>query len=161
MTAPSETPRFVAVEPLLFGSIGFEIWTPPGAHTSGLYIGRRASHDALLRREDALALRDWLNRALGDIALSASEARAAALEKALRNATDPLTTTSVTAGRPREEIEMSEPTSGQDFRNVEQSNRVEALGNAVRYRIKEETPEQVVEAARKYFEFLQGAIKEG
>jgi hypothetical protein len=41
-------------------------------------------------------------------------------------------------------------------RSVEQLNRVEALANAVRHRLKEETPEQVVAAAQKYFEFLQG-----
>lgn len=44
-------------------------------------------------------------------------------------------------------------------RNVEQLNRVEALANAVRHRLKEETPEQVVQAAEKYFEFLQGTSK--
>lgn len=38
----------------------------------------------------------------------------------------------------------------------EQMNRINALDNAVRHRLKEETPEQVVEAAKKYFEFLQG-----
>ena len=41
-------------------------------------------------------------------------------------------------------------------RSVEELNRVEALANAVRHRLKEETPEQVVAAAQKYFEFLQG-----
>lgn len=41
-------------------------------------------------------------------------------------------------------------------RSVEELNRVEALANAVRHRLKEETPEQVVQAAQKYFEFLQG-----
>lgn len=44
-------------------------------------------------------------------------------------------------------------------RNVEQLNRVEALANAVRHRLKEETPDQVVEAAGKYFAFLQGTPK--
>ena len=45
-------------------------------------------------------------------------------------------------------------------RNVEQLNRVEALANAVRHRLKEETPDQVVEAAEKYFAFLQGTTKQ-
>lgn len=44
-------------------------------------------------------------------------------------------------------------------RNVEQLNRVEALANAVRHRLKDETPEQVVAAAEKYFAFLQGTPK--
>lgn len=44
-------------------------------------------------------------------------------------------------------------------RSVEELNRVEALANAVRHRLKEETPEQVVAAAQKYFEFLQGTTK--
>jgi len=44
-------------------------------------------------------------------------------------------------------------------RSVEELNRVEALANAVRHRLKEETPEQVVSAAQKYFEFLQGTTK--
>ena len=42
-------------------------------------------------------------------------------------------------------------------RTVEEFNRIEALANAVRHRLKEETPEQVVQAAQKYFEFLQGS----
>ena len=42
-------------------------------------------------------------------------------------------------------------------RTVDQLNRVEALANAVRHRLKEETPEQVVQAAQKYFEVLQGS----
>lgn len=44
-------------------------------------------------------------------------------------------------------------------RTVEEYNRIEALANAVRHRLKEETPEQVVAAAQKYFEFLQGTPK--
>ena len=44
-------------------------------------------------------------------------------------------------------------------RSVEGLNRVEALANAVRHRLKEETPDQVVAAAQKYFEFLQGPPK--
>lgn len=44
-------------------------------------------------------------------------------------------------------------------RSVEALNRVEALANAVRHRLKEETPEQVVAAAEKYFAFLQGTPK--
>jgi len=38
----------------------------------------------------------------------------------------------------------------------EQQNRTEALQNAVRHRLKEETPDKVVESAEKYFKFLQG-----
>ena len=41
----------------------------------------------------------------------------------------------------------------------EQMNRINALDNAVRHRLKEETPDQVVEAAKKYFAFLQGDKK--
>lgn len=51
---------------------------------------------------------------------------------------------------------METQKAGIDYRNAEQLNRVEALANAVRHRLKEETPEQVVEAAKRYFEFLQG-----
>jgi hypothetical protein len=51
---------------------------------------------------------------------------------------------------------MDTQKSGIDYRNAEQLNRVEALANAVRHRLKEETPEQVVKAAQQYFEFLQG-----
>lgn len=39
---------------------------------------------------------------------------------------------------------------------VERLNRVEALGNAVRHRLREENADEVVKAAQKYFEFLQG-----
>ncbi len=35
-------------------------------------------------------------------------------------------------------------------------NRIEALANAVRHRMKEETPEDIVKSAQKYLEFLQG-----
>lgn len=38
----------------------------------------------------------------------------------------------------------------------EQMNRINALDNAVRHRLKEETAEDCVKAAEKYFEFLQG-----
>jgi len=38
----------------------------------------------------------------------------------------------------------------------EQQNRTEALQNAVRHRLKEETADNVVESAEKYFKFLQG-----
>lgn len=41
----------------------------------------------------------------------------------------------------------------------ESQMRMNALDNAVRHRLKEETPEQVVQAAQKYFEFLQGQQK--
>lgn len=44
-------------------------------------------------------------------------------------------------------------------RTVEEVNRIEALNNAVRHRLKEESPDQVVAAAQKYFEFLQGTHK--
>ena len=39
--------------------------------------------------------------------------------------------------------------------NVERLNRVEALNNAVRHRLREETADDVVKSAQKYFEFLQ------
>ena len=38
----------------------------------------------------------------------------------------------------------------------EQDMRVEALNNAVRHRLANETPSNVVEAAKKYLQFLQG-----
>jgi len=38
----------------------------------------------------------------------------------------------------------------------EHRNRVEALANAVRHRLREETPEEVVKAAEMYYRFLQG-----
>lgn len=41
-------------------------------------------------------------------------------------------------------------------RSVEELNRVEALANAVRHRLREETADDVVKSAQKYFEFLQG-----
>ena len=41
----------------------------------------------------------------------------------------------------------------------EQKNRVEALHNAVRHRLREELPDDVVKSAEKYFEFLQGDTK--
>lgn len=34
--------------------------------------------------------------------------------------------------------------------------RVEALANAVRHRLKEETADDVVKSAEKYFQFLKG-----
>jgi hypothetical protein len=37
--------------------------------------------------------------------------------------------------------------------------RIEALQNAVRHRLKEETPDDVVKSAAKYFEFLRGGTK--
>lgn len=40
--------------------------------------------------------------------------------------------------------------------NVDRLNRVEALANAVRHRLKEETADDVVKSAQKYFEFLNG-----
>lgn len=41
----------------------------------------------------------------------------------------------------------------------EQQNRIEALANAVRHRLKEETADDVVKSAEKYFQFLQGKTK--
>ena len=41
----------------------------------------------------------------------------------------------------------------------EQQNRIEALANAVRHRLKEETADDIVESAEKYYEFLQGDDK--
>ena len=41
----------------------------------------------------------------------------------------------------------------------EQKNRIEALANAVRHRLKEETADDVVASAEKYFKFLQGDSK--
>ena len=38
----------------------------------------------------------------------------------------------------------------------EHQNRVEALANAVRHRLKEETADDIVKSAEKYFKFLQG-----
>ncbi len=38
----------------------------------------------------------------------------------------------------------------------ENQNRVEALANAVRHRLKEEKPDDIVKSAQQYFEFLQG-----
>lgn len=38
----------------------------------------------------------------------------------------------------------------------EQQNRIEALANAVRHRLKEETSDDIVKSAEKYFQFLQG-----
>ena len=40
--------------------------------------------------------------------------------------------------------------------NRENQDRVEALANAVRHRLKEEKPNDIVKSAQKYFEFLQG-----
>lgn len=38
----------------------------------------------------------------------------------------------------------------------EQMNRINALDNAVRHRLKEETAEDCVRAAEKYYAFLKG-----
>jgi hypothetical protein len=40
--------------------------------------------------------------------------------------------------------------------SVEELQRMNAMDNAVRHRLKEESPEQVVQAAQKYLDFLQG-----
>ena len=37
--------------------------------------------------------------------------------------------------------------------------KIEALQNAVRHRLKEETPDDVVKSAQKYFAFLKGDAK--
>lgn len=58
-----------------------------------------------------------------------------------------------TTGRSRQEAMMqTEPV----YRTIEDLNRVEALANAVRHRIKDEDADTVVENAKKYFAFLQG-----
>lgn len=44
----------------------------------------------------------------------------------------------------------------QEHQDREHQNRVEALANAVRHRLREETPEDIVKSAEKYFQFLQG-----
>tara|TARA_R110000737_G_scaffold311448_1_gene320454 strand:- start:271 stop:501 length:231 start_codon:yes stop_codon:yes gene_type:complete len=41
---------------------------------------------------------------------------------------------------------------------IERQNRVEALANAVRHRLREEDADAIVRSAQKYFEFLQGVI---
>lgn len=46
------------------------------------------------------------------------------------------------------------------YRTIEEMNRVEALQNAVRHRIKEEKADDVVKSAEKYFAFLQGKTAE-
>ena len=38
----------------------------------------------------------------------------------------------------------------------ERDNRIEALNSAVRHKTRNETPDEVVEAAELYFKFLQG-----
>jgi hypothetical protein len=43
-----------------------------------------------------------------------------------------------------------------DSQEAERLNRIEALANAVRHRLREESPDEVVIAAQKYFNFLQG-----
>lgn len=40
--------------------------------------------------------------------------------------------------------------------SVEEIQRMNAMDNAVRHRLKEETPDQVVASAKKYLDFLQG-----
>jgi len=39
---------------------------------------------------------------------------------------------------------------------TERENRAEALANAVGHRLKDETPDDIVEAAKLYLVFLQG-----
>ncbi len=55
------------------------------------------------------------------------------------------------AGRSRRRSEMDDET--------ENKNRIEALANAVRHRLKDETADDIVESAKKYFKFLQGDDK--
>lgn len=59
----------------------------------------------------------------------------------------------VTTGRSHKETMMA--TDVNEHLNVERLNRVEALNNAVRHRLREETADDVVKSAQKYFEFLQ------
>ena len=47
-----------------------------------------------------------------------------------------------------------------DNQEAERLNRIEALANAVRHRLREESPDEVVLAAQKYFNFLQGKLSE-
>jgi hypothetical protein len=56
---------------------------------------------------------------------------------------------------PAKETTMETKESERTVRSVEQQNRLEALSHAVRHRMREENPTEVVEAAKKYFEFLQ------
>jgi hypothetical protein len=51
---------------------------------------------------------------------------------------------------------MTMATDTTEHLNVERLNRVEALANAVRHRLREENADDVVKSAQKYFEFLQG-----
>ncbi len=43
--------------------------------------------------------------------------------------------------------------------NREHDDRIEALANAVRHRLKEETADDIVKSAEKYFTFLNGENK--
>lgn len=47
-----------------------------------------------------------------------------------------------------------------DRAEAERLNRIEALANAVRHRLREESPDEVVVAAQKYFTFLQGNLSQ-
>jgi hypothetical protein len=51
---------------------------------------------------------------------------------------------------------MTMTTDTTEHLNVERLNRVEALANAVRHRLREENADDVVKSAQKYFDFLQG-----
>ena len=42
----------------------------------------------------------------------------------------------------------------------EHQNRIEALANAVRHRLKEESADDIVKSAEKYFQFLEGNSKD-
>ena len=42
----------------------------------------------------------------------------------------------------------------------EHQNRIEALANAVRHRLKEESADDIVKSAQKYFQFLEGNSKD-
>lgn len=44
----------------------------------------------------------------------------------------------------------------EDGFDATRQNRVEALNNAVRHRLKEESADDIVNTAEKYFKFLEG-----
>ena len=47
-----------------------------------------------------------------------------------------------------------------DSQEAERLNRIEALASVVRHILREESPDEVVIAAQKYFSFLQGNLSE-
>ena len=52
--------------------------------------------------------------------------------------------------------QRADPARSSKMNEREHNNRVEALQNAVRHRLREETPKDIVKSAEEYFEFLQG-----